>query len=64
VIESAGTVDGVAYESRRCQVSEGVRRVVGNKPFGVTAYGYGNAGSYAFVGGADVKPIYTPPPLK
>jgi hypothetical protein len=37
--------------------------VVGSKPFGVTAYGYGNAGSYAFTGGADVKPIYVPPPL-
>ena len=45
-------------------MKEGVRRVVGDKPFGLTAYGYGPAGSYAFVGGADVKPIYTPPPLK
>jgi len=64
VVEAAGMMDGVAYESRRCEVKEGVRRLVGNKPFGVTAYGYGTAGSYAFTGGADVKPIYTPPPLK
>lgn len=64
VIAPAGTLDGVAYEARRCPVKEGVRRVVGDKPFGLTAYGYGPAGSYAFVGGADVKPIYTPPPLK
>lgn len=64
VIEPAGTIDSIAYESRRCPVSEGVRRVTGDKPFGITAYGYGFAGSYAFTGGADVKPIYTPPPLK
>jgi len=64
VVEPAGTIDGVTYEARRCPVKEGVRRLTGDKPFGVTAYGYGTAGSYAFVGGADVKPIYTPPPLK
>jgi hypothetical protein len=63
-VAPAGMLDGVAYEARRCPVKEGVRRVTGDKPFGVTAYGYGPAGSYAFVGGADVKPIYTPPPLK
>lgn len=62
--EAAGTLDGTAYESRRCPVAAGARRLVGDKPFGVTAYGYGFAGSYAFTGGADVKPIYTPPPLK
>ncbi len=64
VVAPAGTVDGVTYEARRCPVSEGVRRVTGDKPFGVIAYGYGPAGSYAFSGGADVKPIYEPPPLK
>lgn len=64
VIEPAGKIDGVDYEARRCPVKDGVRRVTGDKPFGVTAYGYGTAGSYAFSGGADVKPIYTPPPLK
>lgn len=58
-----GSLDGVAYESRSCQVTTGLHRVVGAKPFGVMAYGYGNAGSYAFTGGADVKPIYVPPPL-
>ena len=63
-VASAGTLDGVAYESRTCPLAEGVRRLVGDKPFGMIAYGYGPAGSYAFTGGADVKPIYTPPPLK
>jgi hypothetical protein len=64
VVEPAGTIGSVTYEARRCPVGAGVRRVTGDKPFGVTAYGYGFAGSYAFSGGADVKPIYTPPPLK
>lgn len=60
---SAGTVDGTPYTAQRCVVSEGVHRLQGNKPFGLVAYGYGPAGSYAFVGGADVKKIYEPPPL-
>ncbi len=64
VVAAAGKLGAVDYEARRCPVKDGVRRVVGDKPFGVTAYGYGPAGSYAFTGGADVKPIYTPPPLK
>jgi hypothetical protein len=64
VTEPAGTIDSISYEARRCPVGAGVRRLTGDKPFGVTAYGYGFAGSYAFSGGADVKPIYTPPPLK
>ncbi len=59
--ESAGTVNGVAYESRKCSLSVGVHTLTGDKPFGITAYGYGSAGSYAFAGGADVKKIYTPP---
>ena len=38
--------------------------LTGDKPFGIVAYGYGSAGSYAFAGGADVKHIYDPPPIK
>jgi len=64
VVAPAGTIDAITYEARRCPLSEGVHRLVGDKPFGMIAYGYGPAGSYAFTGGADVKPIYTPPPLK
>ncbi len=62
--ESAGTVLGASYESRVCSLAVGVHRLSGSKPFGIVAYGYGSAGSYAFAGGADVKPIYTPPPIK
>ncbi len=61
--EPAGTLEGATYESRRCPVSDGVHRLTGPKPFGIVAYGYGSAGSYAFAGGADVKRVYDPPPI-
>lgn len=64
IVAPAGMLDGVAYEARRCPLAEGVHRLSGQKPFGIAAYGYGTAGSYAFIGGADVKRIYEPPPLK
>ncbi len=63
IVESAGTIEGVAYEARRCRVSEGAHRLSGDLPFGITAYGYGTAGSYAFAGGADVEPVYEVPPI-
>jgi hypothetical protein len=63
VVAPAGMLDGVAYEARRCPLAEGVHSLSGEKPFGIAAYGYGTAGSYAFIGGADVKRIYEPPPL-
>ena len=61
VITPAGNLDGVDFESRRCPVGAGVHALKGKQPFGVVAYGYGPAGSYAFPGGADVEPIYVPP---
>ncbi|MCA9632726.1 MAG: IgGFc-binding protein [Myxococcales bacterium] len=63
-VEPAGTIDGVSYESRVCPLAEGAHRLGGDVPFGIVAYGYGSAGSYAFAGGADVKRIYEPPPIK
>lgn len=60
-ITPSGTIDGVSYESRVCSLAVGAHNLSGDKPFGIVAYGYGSAGSYAFVGGADVKKIYTPP---
>jgi hypothetical protein len=64
ITEPAGAVMGVTYESRRCPLTTGVHRLSGGTPFGIVAYGYGSAGSYAFVGGADVKHVYDPPPIK
>ncbi|MCA9595282.1 MAG: IgGFc-binding protein [Myxococcales bacterium] len=60
----SGTVNGVSYESRRCPLTQGVHNLSGDKPFGIVAYGYGSAGSYAFAGGADVERIYEPPEIK
>lgn len=59
----AGSLAGVEYESLRCSVPEGVHRLQSTSPFGLTVYGYGAVGSYAFAGGADVEPIYEPPPI-
>jgi hypothetical protein len=59
-----GTLAGVKYVTQRCDVAAGSHSITGDKPFGIVAYGYGNAGSYAFVGGSNVRKIYTPPPLR
>ena len=59
-----GTIGGVDYESRTCSLQAGPHKMDGDKPFGIAAYGYGNAGSYAFVGGANVTKIYEPPVIR
>lgn len=64
VTANAGTIDGKTYEARRCQVPPGVHRISGKTGFGLMAYGYADADVYAFPGGAFVKKIYEPPPLK
>ncbi len=64
VIGSTVNIDGTDYEARRCPLTEGVHGLSGPEPFGIVAYGYGSAGSYAFAGGANVKAIYEPPPLQ
>jgi hypothetical protein len=61
VSATAGELDGTVYLVQRCELADGVHRIVGTEPVGIVVYGYTNVGSYAFVGGADVKPIYTPP---
>jgi hypothetical protein len=59
-----GNVAGTDYESRTCALPAGPHAMAGDKAFGITAYGYGRAGSYAFVGGANVTKIYVPPVIK
>lgn len=54
----------LVYESRTCTLTAGAHKMAGDKSFGITAYGYGRAGSYAFVGGANVTKIYVPPVIK
>jgi hypothetical protein len=61
VEQVAGELSGVEYWSIVCPVSEGAHLIEGDTNFGLTAYGYGPAGSYAYTGGADVRPIYDVP---
>ncbi|MCS6902555.1 MAG: hypothetical protein RMJ98_19910, partial [Myxococcales bacterium] len=63
-IEPIGVLEGVTYEARTCPLTMGAYYLSGSEPFGIAVYGYGSAGSYAYVGGADVKPIYKVPELK
>jgi hypothetical protein len=63
-VRPMGTIGATDYESRTCPLRAGPHAMAGDRPFGITAYGYGNAGSYAFVGGANVTKIYVPPVLK
>lgn len=63
MVTSIGAIDGVDYESVVCPVSEGAHRIQSKAAFGLTVYGYGAVGSYAYSGGADVEPIYEVPPI-
>lgn len=58
-----GELGNVEYWSITCPVDDGAHLIQGDTNFGLTAYGYGPAGSYAYTGGADVKPIYDVPPI-
>jgi hypothetical protein len=52
-----GMVAGVDYEQVTCKLPEGHHTATADMPFGLSVYGYYNVGSYAFVGGSDVKII-------
>ena len=52
-----GMVNGVEYDQLTCLLAAGQHVVSADKPFGLSVYGYYNVGSYAFVGGSDVKII-------
>jgi len=52
-----GTIDGINYTQLTCPMSEGKHTVSGDKPVGLTVYGYYNVGSYGYPGGSDVKLI-------
>lgn len=56
-----GVVAGIEYEQVTCPLAEGHHTASSPQPFGLSVYGYYSVGSYAFVGGSDVKiinPIY------
>lgn len=52
-----GMVAGTMYEQVTCPLIDGKHTASADKPFGLSVYGYYNVGSYAFVGGSDVKII-------
>jgi hypothetical protein len=52
-----GMIGTVLYDQITCKVTEGQHSLVGDVGFGLSVYGYYNVGSYAFVGGSDVKII-------
>ncbi|MEO8548952.1 MAG: IgGFc-binding protein [Kofleriaceae bacterium] len=52
-----GTVANVTYDQITCPATEGHHVVSADQPFGLSVFGYYNVGSYAFVGGSDVKLI-------
>ena len=61
---TVGTIGTTSYLAFRCPFNQGPHKATGSAPFGLMAYGYGNAGSYALAAGANVKAIYSPPPLR
>jgi hypothetical protein len=63
VERSVGMLNNLDYWAITCPVQEGAHLLEGDTHFGLTVYGYGPAGSYAYAGGADVKPIYDVPPI-
>lgn len=52
-----GTIAGTMYEQVTCPLADGHHTAESDQPFGLSVYGYYNVGSYAFVGGSDVKII-------
>lgn len=52
-----GTIQGVAYEQMTCPLADGRHVASGDLPFGLAIYGYYSVGSYALIGGSDVKLI-------
>lgn len=56
-IEAMGELNGVPYEQKTCKLSEGQHTLKSDVAYGLAVYGYYNVGSYAFVGGSDVKII-------
>jgi len=52
-----GTLQNVEYEQVTCLLPEGHHQASADQPFGLSVYGYYNVGSYAFIGGSDIKII-------
>jgi hypothetical protein len=57
VIAPIGAIQGVPYEQVTCPLGEGRHTAAADRPFGLSVYGYYNVGSYAYIGGSDIKVI-------
>jgi hypothetical protein len=57
VIAPLGAIQGVMYEQVTCPLGEGRHTAASDLPFGLSVYGYYNVGSYAYIGGSDIKVI-------
>jgi predicted NAD/FAD-dependent oxidoreductase len=54
---SVGTYNGIAYQTAAYAISVGNHKIVSDQKFGITASGFGNQASYAYVGGSGLEPI-------
>lgn len=52
-----GMVANIAFEQVTCPLPEGRHTATSDLPFGLSVYGYYNVGSYAYIGGSDIKVI-------
>jgi IgGFc binding protein len=52
-----GMLNGTDFQELTCKLADGQHTVSADQPFGLSVYGYYTVGSYAFVGGSDVKLI-------
>jgi hypothetical protein len=56
----AGTVGGESWSVIHCPVEDGAHRLTADGPVGLGVYGYGPAGSYAYMGGTNLDRINIP----
>ena len=57
VAQTLGAANGIDYLALTCEVADGVHHLKASAPVGLTVYGYYDAGSYGYPGGADFKEI-------
>jgi hypothetical protein len=56
----AGDIEGATWEVVQCPVVDGAHRLEADQPVGLGVYGYGPAGSYAYIGGTNLERINIP----
>jgi hypothetical protein len=56
-VEAVGSVGGVEREVVTCPLEDAAHELEASAPVGLVVYGYGPAGSYAYVGGTNLERI-------